>query len=127
MKFALPISLALTLLGCSRESTPVTTVSPTPTPGALTSLSGMVVEPGGACIDNATVEVVRGQAQGQRMMQDSRCDAWAGGGGFLFKDLTPGVEMTIRASAPGWSTEEKTFVAGQQGVNASVLIDLRKL
>jgi uncharacterized protein (DUF39 family) len=43
-------------------------------------------------------------------MQETPCDVWGYGGGFVFKELSPGVEMTLRASAPGWSTQEKTFV-----------------
>ena len=72
------------------------------------------------------VEVVRGQAQGQRIMQETPCDAWSYGGGFTFTGLSPGVEMTLRASAPGWSTEEKTFVP-HLGVQTTVQISLKKL
>jgi hypothetical protein len=43
------------------------------------------------------------------MMQETPC-TWWDGPGFVFTDLIPGVEMTLRASAPGWSTEEGTFV-----------------
>jgi uncharacterized protein (DUF39 family) len=72
------------------------------------------------------VEVVRGQAQSQQIRQETPCDAWGYGGGFVFKELSPGVEMTLRASAPGWSTEEKTFVP-HLGVQTAVLISLKKL
>jgi hypothetical protein len=133
MKFVIPIFVISTLLGCSHEGTPTAASPPImpaaaiPTPSALTSLWGMVVEQSGACVESAMVEVVRGQAQGQRMMQETPCDVWAYGGGFVFKDLTPGVEMTVRASAPGWSTEEKTFAAGEQGESRAVVIELKKL
>jgi hypothetical protein len=70
----------------------------------------MVINPSGACIENATVQVVSGQRQGESQVQDPACDAWGYGGGFLFKDLTPGVPMTLRASAPGWTTQEQTFM-----------------
>lgn len=102
----------------------MTAPSPTPTPGALTSLWGFVVDSGGACIKDAMVEVVRGQAQGQQIMQETPCDAWDYGNGFVFKELSPGLEMTLRASAPGWSREEKTVVPGGP---TAVLISLKKL
>ena len=51
-----------------------------------------------------------GQALGQKVTQSTPCDRWGFGGGFIFKDLTPGVAMTFRASAPGWGTQEKIFV-----------------
>jgi carboxypeptidase family protein len=132
MKLIAPLFLALMLIGCSHESTPtaatppVMTASSTPTPSASVSLWGFVVNAAGACIENATVEASRGQAQGQRIVQVTPCDVWAYDGGFVFKDLTPGVQITVRASAPGWSTEEKTFVAGEQGTGKAVVIELKK-
>jgi hypothetical protein len=59
-------------------------------------------------------------------MQVTPCDAWAYYGGFVFDALSPGVEMTLRASAPGWSTEEKTVVPHLGGQTA-VVISLKKL
>jgi hypothetical protein len=132
MKTALPVFVALALLGCSDQGRPTapdppaTTASPPTPPGALTSLFGFVVESSGLCIRDAVVEVVRGQAQGQRIVQETPCDAWSYGAGFIFTGLSPGVEMTVRASAPGWSTEEKTFVP-HLGVQTTVQISLKKL
>jgi hypothetical protein len=70
----------------------------------------MVIEGSGGCIENATVQVVSGQRQGENQVQETPCGAWDYGGGFLFKNLTPGVPMTLRASAPGWTTQEQTFM-----------------
>jgi len=67
--------------------------------------------------------VVDGQAKGQQRIQETPCDAWSYGGGFEFKNLIPGVALTIRASAPGWQTAEKTFVPLQ----TTVTIALKKL
>jgi hypothetical protein len=128
--------IALTLVGCSSdERTPSAptppTVSPTPAPPpspATTWLWGFVTaDDTGVCIEDATIEVVRGQAQGQRVTQQTPCSVWDDGNGFVFKDLTPGVAMTLRASAPGWKAEEKTFVAGEQGSSRAVEIELKKL
>jgi hypothetical protein len=93
---------------------PVPSPAPAPTPGppapATAVLWGMVIEGSGICIENAMVQVVSGQRQGESQVQETPCDAWAYGGGFLFKNLTPGVPMTLRASAPGWTTQEQTFM-----------------
>jgi len=70
----------------------------------------MAVDEGGACIDGATFEVVRGQSAGVSVPQTTPCDAWSYDGGVLFKDLTPGVAMTLRATAPGWAPLEMTVV-----------------
>ena len=97
------------------------TLRPTPRPA---SLFGAVVDSFFVCIPDAMVEVVRGQAQGQRMTQRTPCDLYDAPG-FVLSGLSPGVEMTLRASAPGWSTEEKTFVP-HSGLQPSVFIMLEK-
>jgi hypothetical protein len=68
----------------------------------------MVINETGACIVGATVQVVRGQGLGQSITQTTPCDAWGYDGGVIFKDLTPGVEITIRASASGYAAQERT-------------------
>jgi hypothetical protein len=70
----------------------------------------MVVDESGVCIDGATIQVVRGQSAGPSVPQTTPCDAWAYDGGVFFKNLTPGVAMTLRATAPGWDPLEKTVV-----------------
>ena len=43
------------------------------------------------------------------------CDYWSyGDGGFTFKDLTPGILMTLRASAPGFVTKDISSVGPGQ-------------
>jgi hypothetical protein len=117
MKLALTVVAIVTLLGCSegdRSPTapgpPVPTASPAPTARSLTSLWGMVVDETGVCIVGATVQVVRGQGLGQSITQTTPCDAWAYDGGVVFRDLTPGVEMTLRASASGYAAQERNVV-----------------
>jgi hypothetical protein len=114
------ITLAsLIVYGCSWEGaehlptapdTTATTPTPPPTPGALTWLWGMVIDSNGACIVGARVEVVAGQGLGQVIEQRTPCGAWDYDGGFEFRELTPSVAMTLSASAPGWTVQEKTFV-----------------
>jgi len=75
----------------------------------------MVIGPGGACIPGASVESVAGQAVGQKVVQTGLCDLWSyGGGGFTFKDLTPGIQMTLQASAPGFVTKNLSNVGPGQ-------------
>jgi hypothetical protein len=75
-----------------------------------------VIEPGGACINGATVEVVSGQAVGQRVVQVGPCDHWWPFNGFTFSNLTPGILMKLRASAVGFVAQEVTAGPGQWDV-----------
>lgn len=109
MKFALAMLVTVSLVGCSEDSTP-RLPTPTSTPSSLTWLWAMVVDETGLCIAGATVEVVRGQGAGQRITQTTPCDAWAFDGGVVLTNLTPGVEMTLRASASGFAAQEKSVV-----------------
>ena len=120
MRFALTILTVLTLVGCSQDNAqrlPTAAGSPTPPATSRNSLtfSAMVVDEYGGCIVGATVRVVRGQALGQEITQSTTCDVWDPGG-VTFSELAPGVEMTLRASATGYTTQEKSvvpFVLGQ--------------
>jgi hypothetical protein len=69
----------------------------------------MVAESTGICILGAKVDVIAGQAVGQTAAQDHACNIWDIGG-IEFKKLTPGTELTVRASAPGYATREMTVV-----------------
>jgi hypothetical protein len=119
VKLAVTTLATVTLLACSQENAqrlpiapgpPVPTAAPTPTPNAVTALVVMVVDETGLCIVDATIQVVRGQRSGQSVTQPTPCDAWDYGGGVVFKDLTPGVEMTLRATAAGFVPQEKTVI-----------------
>ena len=69
--------------------------------------------------------MVGGQGVGQSVRQTTPCDAWSYDNRFQFKDLTPGVEMTLRASAPGWNTLMKTVIP-HVGVQTGVIFTLSK-
>ena len=101
--------------------------SPGPAAGALGLLWGMVIDGGGACIEGATVLVLAGQGVGRTIVQRTPCDAWAYDGGFLLEDLAPGVEITLRASARGWETQEKTFLPMSRAGYSAVFMKLSKL
>ena len=82
--------------------------------GSLTWLQAKVVDESGVCIVDATVQVVRGQGVGPSITQKTPCNAWGDEfpslGGVFFNDLTPGVEMTLGASAPGYAALERTVI-----------------
>jgi hypothetical protein len=128
MRFASVICLAMSMLGCSENSTPrppttptpsVTTPSPTPSPretfpepqSNLVAIWGYVVTPGGDCIEGATVEVVGGPILvGQKTTQRTPCDFARFGGGFMFDEgAHPNhwAHIRLRASAPGYTSEEQ--------------------
>lgn len=102
---------ALAVAAFSAACSDVTAVrEPTTSPSSPPAwVWAMVVSESGACIAGAKVEVVKGQALGQSLTQDEPCDAWGYGGGVMFTHLQPGVEMVLRASAPGFVPEEKTI------------------
>jgi hypothetical protein len=85
-----------------------------------------VVEGSGVCIVGASVRVVSGQAAGQTREQQTICDAWSYGDEIEFKDLTPGVAMTIRSSAPGYAPKDTTVVPPSYGVYTATVIGLTR-
>ena len=132
------VLVALTIVGCSSESTPPTAppaggaqtpappVPPTPT-GPAGVLWGFVVDASGACIGNATAEIVEGTGNGQSVKQITPCGSWDYDGGFMFKDLIAGAALRVRASAPGYRTGERTFQAYSASRYSSVDIVLSKI
>lgn len=80
----------------------------------------MVVASSGICLEGATIEVVSGQRAGEKITQKTPCDAWSYDGGVTFQNLTAGLPMTLRATAPGYSVQEQTIVPAS-GPQTSVL------
>jgi uncharacterized protein (DUF39 family) len=122
---------AMILFGCSGESptapgSSLPSASPAPTTQTSAFLWGMVIDTTGACVADATIEVVRGQRSGERITQVTPCGAWDYDGGFVFNELITGAEMTLRASASGWSTEEKTFIP-HAGTQQAVFLTLSRI
>ena len=111
MRFSLVVFAALLVFGCSsQDRTPTgpssSPPSALPTPNSPAFVWGMVIPVGsGFCIANAKVEVVQGQRTGETITQEP-CGVWDYSGGFEFKNVTAGVEMTLRASAPGYVTKD---------------------
>ncbi|HEY5417972.1 MAG TPA: hypothetical protein VIK41_24215, partial [Gemmatimonadaceae bacterium] len=124
---------ALALWGCapSEPTTPLrSTDSPHPSPPPPpeippTGSSGawiwlMVVDQTGLCITGATTQVVSGQHVGGPVTQETPCNVWGYSGGVEYHGLTAGVAMTVRATAPGYATEEKTIYPGGDAVSAII-------
>ena len=117
--------LAIGAAGCFGDASPAeprqlqTPGSPIMPPPSLASgpafIWALVVDPSGVCIAGATIYVVSGPFADQTFVQDSNCDAWAYSGGVWFGNLAEGVTMTLRASAAGYTSVEKTAVAASWG------------
>jgi hypothetical protein len=120
MRLAVPILMTSALLGCSGGSPAPpapTTVPPSVSPQQPdVYVAVVVVQDSGQCIVGATVQSIAGQAVGQSQTQKAACDVWSGDGDVFFLHLQPGVEMTLRASAPGYRSQEKVVspTAGPQ-------------
>lgn len=108
---ALVTFMTLILSGCRSTLAPATPF--------LGTFWGVVVDAEtGDCIVGATVQVVRGQRFGESVTQTKPCvNSWDYeiDSAFVFKDLAPGVEMTLRASASGYTPHEKTVIPAAGG------------
>jgi hypothetical protein len=128
MKLATIALAALVLGACSQESqslldpTPDPVISahtPPPAPATNGWIWAMAVGEDGGCITGATFTVVSGQSYvGEVITQQTPCAVWDYGDvGIMLRGLTPGVAMTLRASAAGYSTVEKTVLAQSSGTS----------
>jgi hypothetical protein len=137
---ALMLLLSAILFGCSGniptaptasrylESPPLppSPSSPPSPPASSGLLFGFVVERSGACIADATVQIIR-PTLGERLVQQTPCSVWDYDGGFFFRDLTPGVELTLHAEAPGYMAAESTFLPSSPWAYQAVSIVLTRI
>jgi len=107
----------LAVFACSQDAlhlpvAPPPVIPPVPVvpSSARVSVWVLVVEDSGVCVEGATATVIRGQKLGQSVPQITPCGVWDYGGGIVFGDLTPGVEMVLRVSAAGYVTQEVTVL-----------------
>ena len=117
MKFAVISLVTFTFLGCSEDSVPTVPApfvtaapAPAPIPGQTTFVWVVVIDDAGVCIRGATVEVVGGQGLGKTVAQNTPCSYWDPDFAAQFRDLIPGVPLTLRASAEGYGPGEVTVV-----------------
>ena len=121
MRLAMIALAALILGACSPD--PVIS-GPTPPPADPAPAThgwiwAMAVGKDGGCIPGATFTVVSGQSHvGEVITQQTPCAVWDYGDvGLVLRGLTPGVAMTLRASAAGYLTVERTVVARSGGTS----------
>ena len=124
-QFAVRLGSHLSSRGTARLSmiaSPLSSSSPPPpAPSPSGFLWVMAVGAGGVCVEDATVEVVGGQGVGQIGTQRTPCAVWDYDGGISFWGLAPGVELTLRASAPGYTPQEKTVTPTSGGGMVTVI------
>jgi hypothetical protein len=69
----------------------------------------------------ATVQIISGERQGESQ-QSTLCGYWDYGCGFYFYGLPHLVPVTLRVSAPGYTTKEQTFMPVMGGYAEVVLL-----
>ena len=95
---------------------------PSPAPSPSGFLWVMAVDGAGVCVPDATIEIVAGQGVGEIGRQTIPCAIWDYDGGVVFWDLTPGVDLTLRASAAGYQTQEKRVAPTAGGGMVTVMV-----
>jgi hypothetical protein len=115
------VSLLVLCLGCGDATAPALESPPppsTPTPPPPTPMTGFiwgqVLDKSGLCIRGGMVEIVAGPGTGRKTGQPDDCGAWDYTG-FEFSDLPYRATVTLRASAPGFSPQDREVVALNDG------------
>jgi hypothetical protein len=136
MKFSIAILVIVALAGCSRESVPripTAPASPGPAPAPPAPPTGsallwvMVISETGGCVEGATIQIVGAEGAGEPIPQRTPCGAWDYDGGLLLTDLTPGVKLTLRGAASGYTPREMNFLPfPMPGSYTAVFIELSK-
>ncbi len=108
-------SLAILLFAsCSEGFSPTAPSAPTPTPTPERTTSSFVGNIMDAdifrkCIENARAEIIAGPLSGTIYPQNLEL-CGDPGAGFSINDLPIGAVLTLRASAPGYTSVERDFV-----------------
>jgi len=112
-------SLVVLCLGCGDSTAPPQSPlpqSPPPTSPATSGyIWGYVVDAAGGCIAGAVVEIVDGPGTGRKSGQADDCSAWDYGGSYEFHGLPLDATVTLRASAPGYRSEDRQVVVENGG------------
>ena len=114
------------VLGCAQDRTPLSPelpaaapAQPAPPPAPpgpplqpLTPGPGhiwvSILGPSGACIPGATLQTVTTEGVGAPIVQETPCDAWSYSPGVYMNNLSPDVNLRLRASAAGFDSRELT-------------------
>ena len=110
MRFPLTVFSAMVLVGCDSYHPLPTYPDP---PRYPAEIQAMAFDEGDNCIGNTTIELIKGQTIVETGRHDANCGAWDGGGVILSK-ATYGEEVTLRASAAGYQSQEKTVVVTEK-------------
>jgi hypothetical protein len=125
MKSARTFLAALALWGCAQpEPTAPSPPENPPTGGSDVWIWLMVVDQTGVCIPGATIQVVGGPQCGPPLTQETPCNAWGYSGGVEYDNLTAGVPMTLRATAPGYAADDTTVTPASNPVSAIIFAPL---
>lgn len=127
----LPMLIALSCAACSGQTLPAGPTpelrSPVDRPApARATIAVMAVQENGICIEDAVLDIVSGQRAGEHYAPQGFCDAWWIGG-FELRDLEPGVDLTLRFSAPGYASTEWTVAPVASYSYKATIIQLSKV
>jgi hypothetical protein len=75
---------------------------------------GQVLDESGICLRGAVVEIVEGPGTGRKSGQPDDCEAWAYDG-YEFRDLSLGATLTLRATAPGYQSQDSELLVPNGG------------
>ena len=92
------------------------------------SVTAMAFDEADGCIGGTTIELIKAQTIVETGRHDGGCTPWDGGGVTFYK-VTNGEEVTLRASAAGYQTQEQTVVVREptQTQNWLVFFYLRRI
>jgi len=112
-------AVLFTTIGCANSPTdpaggrpPVTPVAPGQPSVARHVAGNVYAERENNCPPDAAVEVVDGPKAGFRVVQDHKVCVAEGNGwiSFMIDGLPPQTPVTLRASAPGYASQDKVVV-----------------
>ena len=88
----------------------------------------MALDEAHQCVGDTTLELIKAQTVVETGRHDANCTPWDGGGVTFYK-VTRGEEVTLRASAAGYETQQQTVVVREitQTDNGFVLLTLRRI
>jgi len=124
LEIVLLLALLVAVSGCNGESptaprvTPPVVTPPVAPPQVVGGIFGFIykAETNRLCVVPAQIEIIAGPGSGTVIQQDSYgCDEGSqpngSGFGFQLNNLPFGARVTLRASAPGYVSEERDAVA----------------
>ena len=135
MRWTSVLLVAIAFSACSGDAQYASPTAPgasTPLPSAASSspkprafVLVFVVANTGTCLEDVTVKLLLPGHDSQSTRQVTPCDAWGDSGGALFKDLPPGIEVTVRSSVAGYAPAEAAVTTTLDGHMAIELVPVK--